>query len=246
MTDCEVPINQELLTKVLAGISPDSVLVGGQALAFWVSHYGVQLPAVFSGAISDDADILGQRADVLEIAKRVHGAPELASGRVISALVGQVRIPVRTGEYVNVDVLHKLVGVEPDKVRERASEVTLGDITFLVMHPIDVLHSRIENLAKLKDKQTPQGIEQAKLSLLVANRYTQECAAEGDDGQRHATKVIEHIVSIAKSSAGRRTARDFGIDFLVALPVFAIQAEQFRTIRWPQILKELAKAAECA
>ena len=53
----EVPISEELLKKVLASLSEDSVLVGGQALAYWVSYYGVQLPSQMSGAISDDTYI---------------------------------------------------------------------------------------------------------------------------------------------------------------------------------------------
>lgn len=55
-------------------------MVGGQALAFWVSRYGVELPSdVLIGAISDDADFLGTRKDVIDIARGIHGTPELTS-----------------------------------------------------------------------------------------------------------------------------------------------------------------------
>ena len=228
---------------MLSGISSDSVLVGGQALSFWVTHYGVKLDSpILVGAISQDADILGDRNDIAGIAQKVQGTPSYTPQHVISALIGQVTIPVRPGEFVNVDVLHKLVGVDLGKVRERASEVKLGDTLFLVMHPIDVLQSRVENLAQLREKQTPEGIEQAKLSLLVAAAYIRELAAIVEDGQRHAGKVIERVVVIAKSGAGKRGAKEFGLRFLDALPGFVITSDQFRTMRWPQIVKEIEAA----
>ena len=241
----EVPISQELLAIALSDISPESVLVGGQALAFWVSHYGVALPGptVLVGAISDDADILGVRNDIAAIASKVRGVPSYTPQHAISALVGQVTIPVGADEFVNVDVLHRLVGVDVGKVKERASEVKLGGTLIRVMHPIDVLQSRIENLAQLKDKQNPEGVEQAKLSLLVAGAYIGELAAMDEDGQRHASKAIEYIVGIAKTGAGKCGAKEFGLRFLDALPGFVITSDRFRAIRWPQIVKEINTAA---
>ncbi|WP_162049942.1 hypothetical protein [Fluviibacter phosphoraccumulans] len=55
MTKQEAPISRELLQQVLASLSSESVLIGGQALAFWVNHYKVQLPSVLTGAIREVA-----------------------------------------------------------------------------------------------------------------------------------------------------------------------------------------------
>lgn len=244
-TQVEVSIPQDLLEKILASVTPNAVLVGGQSLAFWVSHYGVQLPPQFQvGAISDDADFLGGREDVTSIARRVDGIPEYTSQRFMSALVGQVKIPLSRLEYVNVDVLHRLVGLTAQSVRERASIVTVGSTEFLVMHPLDVFLSRIENLAQLADKQNPQGIEQAKLGVLVAHNYIEEIAKELPDGQKHALKTIEYVVKVAKSGAGRKVSRDFGIDFRGAIPGYAIIVEAFHKVRYPQILQELQPPAK--
>lgn len=207
------------------------------------SHYSVKLPSpILLGAISDDADFLGNKEDLTAIAKAVGGVPEFTSSRFVSALVGQVKIRITPLEFVNVDVLHKLVGLDAAVVRQRAATATLGATEFRVMHPIDVFQSRIENLAQLHNKQTPEGIEQAKLAVLVADQFVREVAETGDEGQRHASKIIEHIVSIAKSGAGRKAAREFGVDFRGALPGYAIKSDKFRQIRWPQILTEVAHA----
>ena len=214
--------------------------MGGQALAYWVNYYQVQLPSQMPGAISDDADILGTREDVLAIAKNTQGASTFQPQHSLSALVGHVTIPVSDATYVNVDVLHRLVGIQSAQVRDHAAEVGLEEIKFRVMHPIDVLISRIENLANLPDKQNEEGVLQMRLAIMVAAQYIRDVSEHFVDGERHAMKVIEKIVSLAKSGSGRKCAKNFGIDFLAALPGFLITNQNFREIRWPQILRELA------
>lgn len=240
MIETEVAITPELLERVLREVTSDAVLVGGQALAIWVEYYDIEVTApVLVGAISDDADFIGSRADLAAIAKAVSGIPEYVSPRVISALVGQVKIRVAPSEFVNIDVLHKLVGLDAADVRRRASEATLGTTDFFVMHPLDVLCSRVENLANLVEKQGPQGIEQTRLAVLVARAAIEEMAAESKEGQRTALNAVEYVVRIGKSGAGRKVTKEFGIDFRGGVPSYAIKSEAFHKNRWPQILLEL-------
>lgn len=243
MTDTEVAVSQEQLASILSNVTPGAVLVGGQALAFWVAHYGVSLPVGLVGAISDDADFLGTRADVEAIAQGVGGRSSYPPKRAMTALIGQVTVPVAPGEYVNVDVLHRLIGLDGDQVRDHAAEVELDSVTFQVMHPMDVLQSRVANLATIKDKQNAQGIEQTRLSLQVARAYIAEIAAVPEHGQRHAVKLIEHVVTIARSGSGRRVARKFGIEFRAAIPHHLVASTAFQTRRWPQIVNALETAA---
>lgn len=236
----EAPISKELLQQVLVSLSSQSVLIGGQALAFWVNHYKVQQPSVLTGAISDDADILGTRDDLKSIALKTKGIAEYEPQHSLSALIGHVTIPISEKLFVNVDVLHKIVGIKADQVRDHASTGELGDIRFRVMHPIDVLISRTENLATLSDKQNDEGIAQLRLAIMVSAQYIRELSELPEDGQKHAMRVIERIVKLAKSGSGRKCAKQFGICFLDALPGFAISNPSFQTTRWPQIVKELS------
>lgn len=236
----EVSIPPDLLEKILASTTPNAVLVGGQALAFWVARYGIALPSQFQvGAISDDADFLGDRRDIQSIAAQTRGVLEYAPRHAVTALVGQVTIPLSGTEFVNVDVLHQLVGLPAKVVRERASSVNIGKAQFQIMHPLDVFLSRIENLSQLKEKQNPQGIEQAKLGVLVAHSFIEETARDSENGQKDAVKLIEYVVKVAKSGAGHRVSRDFGIDFRAGIPAYAIKCKAFREIRFPQIFAEL-------
>lgn len=160
----------------------------------------------------------------------------------MTAIAGQVIIRLDQNEFLNIDVIHRVVGIDANAIRERALQAEFEGVSFRVMHPLDVLKSRIENLATLQDKQTPEGITQAKLSLQVANKFITRIA-DHIDGQKSALKAIEAIITIAKSSAGCKCAREFGIDFFQAIPRNAIKDEQFHQMRWPRLVKELDKCA---
>jgi hypothetical protein len=236
----EAVFTPEQLQHLLSKADSATVLVGGQALVFWVDYYGVPTsPEKRAEGISSDADFLGDRNLVGRLAEGVHGKASYPSQHAITALVGQVTIPLSENEFLNVDVIDRIVGIDADAVRKRAVQAQLGDVQFLVMHPLDVLQSRIENLAQLADKQTDEGIDQALLSVQVAKFYI-EAIALAEDGEHLALKAIEHVVSIAKSSAGRKVSTEFGIEFLSGLPVQAIQNERFLTRRWPRIVEELS------
>jgi len=239
----EAPISKELLQQVLASLTSESVLIGGQALAFWVNHYKVRLPSVLTGAISDDADILGTRDDLKSIALKAKGIAEYEPQHSLSALIGHVTIPISEELFVNVDVLYKVVGIKADQVRDHASTGELGDVRFRVMHPIDVLISRTENLATLTEKQNDEGITQLRLAIMVSAQYIKELSEHPEGGQKHAMKVIERVVKLAKSGSGRKCAKQFGARFLDALPGFAISNVSFQQTRWPQIVEELTSLA---
>lgn len=243
MNEKEISISPELLEKVLSSVTPDAVLVGGQALFIWVSHYKIDFASgPLVGSISDDADFLGNRSDVAAIAHSVSGKPKFPTEREMTALVGQVKINVTPTEFVNVDVLHRIVGMTADMVKKNASEVMLGETRFFVMHPLHVLLSRVENLAQLEAKQNEVGVEQTRLATLVAREYITQIAKE-QDGSRHALKAVEQVVSIAKSSAGKKASRQFGISFFSAIPKYAIENETFHVMRWPRLCVELNEAA---
>jgi len=235
----EVNTPPELFEKIISGLSDSAILVGGQALAFWVDEYDINWQETsLIGSISDDSDFLGSKADVRAIARATSGQLEMASPERITSLVGIVQIGVGNNEFVNVDVLHKLYNLDAEKVRARAPVVTIGNKTILVMHPLDVLKSRIENLSGLSSKQNIEGVDQASLAIKVARAYIIDLAS---DNASKALKATEEVVSIAKSGAGQRVASKFQLNFLLAIPADAIENEGFHQHRWPQIQQELSE-----
>src|SRR6185437_13447970 len=126
----------------------------------------------------------------------------------------------------------------------RAIEMDIPDIGRLrVIHPVDVLDSRIQNLHLLPEKRNDAGIAQARLALGVARGFiAREVTTRGE---RVGLKLLERIAEIAADIAAVRVFLLYGIDPLEAVPL-----EQFRTttalhrVRWPQILAEVTRKRE--
>jgi hypothetical protein len=126
----------------------------------------------------------------------------------------------------------------------RAIEMKMPNIGHLrVIHPIDVLDSRIQNLHLLPEKRTDAGIAQARLAVDVARAFIRQEVATRDE--RAGLKLLERIADIASDIAAVRVFLLHDIDPLKAVPL-----EDFRTtsslhkVRWPQIVAEVGGKRE--
>lgn len=261
-----VPFTEEKLNQILEIVREDGVLVGGQALAAWVGFYNIPLPdmphpystqATFDvGAltphlkaepcavpISSDSDFMGDRELVARISQRIKSShPHWQLRSALSSLHGVVELNLNSDTYMSIDIIHKVAGLEGSRVRDRSlSTQTPSGITFRLMHPLDVLASRVYNIAHFEEKQNDNGRMQLALALQVAKCYILGTKDDPDLGEKTALKQIEEIVRLAKSTEGR-IARAFGADYRIAIPANEIKNERFQTIRWPQIQVELGNA----
>jgi hypothetical protein len=238
----------ETIQKLLGAGGDDLVLVGGQALAFWVdqyrlSHHDPKLPA-----ISNDVDFLSRSAGdkdvVSKLADAISGEAVFPSKRALTALVGQAIIDISDDEYINVDVIHKLIGLNGDTVRKRAVRVASGKgrSTFLVMHPLDVLHSRLANLHQLPDKQNDKGRMQLALAIDVGREFLRSAAKEAKPGETAAGRsplqgYVSAIERMATDDAGRKVAKRHGLHVADAIDPHLIPPGPFWTKRWPGLQK---------
>ncbi|MGH8674434.1 MAG: hypothetical protein ACREVG_09010 [Burkholderiales bacterium] len=203
------------------------MLVGGQALAFWLAWFEIDIsdgPRVY---VSRDADFLGMREHVEAFARAIHGTAVYAPKRGFTALLGAVRRSA-TSRETGVDVLHKIVGLDADAVRRRAVELTHPrdpTLRFLVMDPFDCLFSRIENLRRLAEKRNEVGIWQARKAIEVCRAYIQGLIR--DDSERKAIKVATALFRLAGSAAGLQAYARFGLDILEGGPLEDLSSETF-------------------
>lgn len=245
----EASFTRTTLAALLKAAGRSGVLVGGQALAVWVDYFGIDASwgASQEAVITRDVDFLGDRALVERVAKALPGRTVFPPRRALTALVGQVEIPQPGDTFLNVDVIHKVIGVDAEGIRKRAVEIEFEQrgetIRFAVMNPVDVLRSRLANLAKLADKQTPEGVRQVRLAIQVVRHFIARVADEGDpaEGQNRALKAIEIVAKLARSAGGRKARDAFGVDFVAAIPADCIKSEGFRKERWPRLLTQLEK-----
>jgi hypothetical protein len=209
-------------------VSAGAVLVGGQALAFWVAWLGVRIKGAPRAYISGDADFLGSREHVARFAAAIGGKATYPGRRGMTALAGAVE--KRAGAAtVGVDVLHRLVGLDAEGVRRRAVEVTHpadATVRFRVMDPVDCLVSRLENLRRLAAKRDAAGAWHARLAVAVCRAYAEELLRLGEE--RKAVRVATALFRLAGSAAGLQAYARHGVDLLEAIPVERFHGAGFK------------------
>ncbi len=237
----EAPLDVEDVRKILSICSPAGLLVGGQALAFWADYLQVERPESLVSGVTADADFIGDAALASTLGKRLGWQTWIPALDDSTPQTGKVTHRTESGGVKQVDFLSGVAGLTTKDLVRRAIEVDIPDIGRLrVIHPLDVLDSRIQNLHLLPEKRNAAGIAQARLALGVARAFI---AREVETrGERVGLKLLERIAEMAIDIAAVRVFLLYGIDPLEAVPL-----EQFRTttalhtVRWPQIVAEVTR-----
>jgi hypothetical protein len=238
----------EVFARLVRTAGTRAVLVGGQALAFWVRRYDLALPQQFT-TVSADTDWLvqssGDKRAVERFARTIRGRTWFPSEHALTALVGQAFFDVSDDEFINVDVIFKVLGIDAEAVRRRAVEAVHEGETLLVMHPLDVLRSRLVNLYRLVEKQTPKGCMQLAMAIDVARCFLREQASMLPTASLARRSPLQGYVSaieqMALEDAGRKVAKRFGLHVCDAIDPSLIPAGPFWTKRWPQLRKLMSK-----
>jgi hypothetical protein len=227
------------MQKILAICSPRGLLVGGQALAFWADHLAVDLPTELSPLVTADADFIGDSTLAEELGARLEWTTWLASLDDATPQTGKVTKREKGGGVKQVDFLSGVVGMTTKDVVRRAVDLDVPEVGLVrLMHPVDVLDSRIQNLHLVPDKRTPAGIAQAKLAIDVVRAFLAHVIVK--QGERSGLKLVERVVAIAEDIAAVRVFLLYGIDPLLAVPVESFRTTtNFHQKRWPQIVTAL-------
>lgn len=226
----EASFDAATVDLLLSNMGTDMVLVGGQALAFWMSRYGVQRG---HAAISNDGDALGEVARAIALAKAIKARVELPDKASLTTIVAQLRLPAPDGKERNVDVLHKLYTVAglkkssifTKRVIEDSVKVEWRPGRFIkVMEPFDVLESRAHNAVGLIDVKGPHVLTQGAWAVQVAREALLRIAAASGSTQDRLGNKIQRVYTLARSQVGRRLLTEHGIELLDAIDVHALKA----------------------
>jgi hypothetical protein len=194
--DIEAPLAAEEVRKILSICSPRGLLVGGQALAFWADHLEVERPPTLVSSVTADADFIGDSTLAKELGKRLGWQTWIPSLDESTPQTGKVTHRTKSGGVKQVDFLSGVVGLNTKDLARRAVEMEVPGIGHLrVIHPIDVLDSRIQNLHLLPEKRTDAGIAQAQLSVNVARMFIRREVESR--GERIGLKLLERVADIA-------------------------------------------------
>ena len=242
----EVRVPPDLLGRILELAGTDMILVGGQALAFWAAYYHTTAPSI---AITKDVDLLGTREDVERLARGLGGRAVFPHKKEMTLLVGQVMKDLPGGDYVNIDVIFRVYGnITTDAITARAVLAESRAGRFRVMHPLDVLQGRLENVHGLPVKQDEHGVAQLRLAVEMARKFvsdigSQEATVAGKATRPVALRHLARIEGLALSDAGRKVAKRYGVHVADAIdpsPVAHIKA--FVSRKLPRLLKLMSDA----
>ncbi len=235
------PLSPHEVATILAICASRVLLVGGQALAFWADHLGVARPAPLTSSVTADADFIGDSALARELGTRLGWKTWIPTLDDATPQTGKVTRRASDGGIKRVDFLSGVIGLTTKDIERRAVEVKVPSIGRLrVMHPIDVLDSRIQNLHLLPEKRNEHGIAQARLAVDMARAYLRREIAS--HGERAGLKLLERITAIAADISAVRVFLLYGVDPLLGVPI-----DEFRTTpglherRWPQVLRDVAR-----
>jgi hypothetical protein len=230
LPDGEAPLDGAILQAFLRGMGTEMVLVGGQALAFWMDRYGI---APQGATISNDGDALGRLDQAERIARDLRALLVRPSDRALTALVAQIRIPIGTqGQVRNIDVLHLLFSVGGLRKSREFTDAVWRDSVEMewqpgqrlrVMHPLHVLESRVHNAVGLLGDKGPHVLTQARWAIEVARAAMLRVLAQPSEQERLGV-MLQQVYRLARSRAGRQLMREHGIETLLAVPVKQIRA----------------------
>jgi hypothetical protein len=239
--ETEAPLTAEDVQKILSICSPRGLLVGGQALAFWADHLQTERPVDLVSGVTADADFIGDSSLAKDLASSLGWKIWIPALDDSTPQTGKVTHRTKSGKVKQVDFLSGVAGLTTKDLARRAIEMEMPHIGHLrVIHPLDVLDSRIQNLHLLAEKRTVAGIAQARLAVDVARAFIRQEVATRDE--RAGLKLLERVADIAGDIAAVRVFLLYGIDPLRAVPL-----EDFRTtstlhkVRWPQIVAQVSE-----
>lgn len=245
----QLPLSSDEVRQILENSSENAVLVGGQALALWSQIYHVLPPHELTGGISADIDFIGSVSAAKAVGQALNrNGASWTLHRVdpgdATPQTAKLSLTVQDAGYKEIDFLGAIVGVDTGKVKARAVEMKLPGLPrgLRIIHPIDLLASRLHNLADIPSKRDAQGVAQGRLAISVVRAFISQ--AHSTLGERDVFPFIEEIRRIALDKKLGRVYYEYGFDVLSAVPVELFKNEDFLSKRWPQIQTLVAERRE--
>ena len=202
------------------------IIVGGYALEFYANRYGVGIDTEHPTA-TRDLDILGSSQDAQRLQELLsftfdskilvdindHGSPNTA---VISIHIDGEEEPLI------IDYLAFMEGLKSKEVKARAIAFELpsssGKDTYkiVVMHPLDVLISRVVNIVRLPSKQHSRALAQVDLAIDMIRAWFSKLEAAKQETMIQET--VKEIVKFAQSKDGKSALSKYGKNVMQAIP----------------------------
>lgn len=233
------PSDLPKLFHALQKATQPAILVGGQSLTFWVDYFKIPASPSDTPYLTQDADVLATKHDARIVATELQGILRIPEPDDHTPNTAIVTYKTPDGRTLFIDFMGTLIGLTNEEIRKLAVELEHPDYGFIrILHPTLVLKSRIVNLYRLSSKRDTNGIEQARLAVLVAKAFFENYVASGYAGNKPDRYLIDRVVwleKLALSDAGMFVFTQWKIDVMGAAPIKIITDKKFHTEHWPRL-----------
>lgn len=242
---------RELLIQ-LQTASPDIVLVGGQAVNLWATHYAdaTERWQSLRPYASRDIDFFGSRLEVLNCASQLGGEARVNRDFDSSPNTGIVTV-LHRGQRLQIDFLATVFGLSDDDIVSTAVDFKgkgeLAGVELKVLNPVLCLEGKIKSLQNLPQAGR-QDAKHSLLSVLSSREYLSELCQDMEP--RVGLKAVERILRLGGTESSLNAWYKIGLRAELALPVEQLRSYQdpiwqkFIQIRLPQAMEALQTRRE--
>ncbi len=249
------PLPQQEVERIVRALEPLSVerrivLVGGQAVAFWMRFLGPKgtEPGLLDPLTSKDIDFEGSARAAKEAAALLVGEARLAGIDEHTPNTGVVTFVDSAGHKREIDFIDSPLGLRARDVRNTAIQLVVGGrgrVPVWVMHPERRMESRIYN-ADLLGKTQPLARRQLDASILCARVWSRVLIAEAPAEREPVRAVLRLNERVFRKCLRDRSFRNVLLDLDVD-PFAAVLVDddrlpdRFRSVRYPQMVERLTE-----
>ncbi len=238
--------------EVFSHLPEGCPVVGGQAVAWWASKYGITGEGD-KPITSGDIDFWGGREDLDALARALHRRPILPDKREMTFWVGAVEIRIN-GEQTLAEFLHVVPGLDipyPEKASIR-QEFSIAGVnkTIPVLTPISLALTKLYALWRFNQENRFDALH-LEVCLKCSRAFLSELL--GQQEVRLVLRDCERLITAHESSkAFRRLETEYQFSILSGIPVEAMKQasvdrdqsaenrarlSKFLELRWKRVIK---------
>ncbi len=180
------------------------LLVGGQAVNLWALYYRDRT-ADLAPFVSRDADVLGDRATLVELGKLAGAKPQFFPLKPPSNEVGVVIAKDSNDAPMLIEVLRYVRGPTNEELKDPVYTMALGETQVRVPGPITLLQAKLANLAEINQSGRQDGRHVVILCRLLP-AYLEDLRAAAMAGRLEERKLIgflERLLTVVSTKTAK-------------------------------------------
>ncbi len=193
--------------------------------------------------VTFDVDFVGSQAVANALSVALRWRLYLPSMEDSTPQTAKVSITLPDGGIKQIDFFCSIAGLDTVSIEARAVDLVLANGAHIrVLHPLDVLESRLRNVDPLPSKQDAAGRAQMKLAVGVMAKFLRVLLAK--ESVQMVLEAVERVADIALDPRLSLVLLAEGIDLLAEVPVPEINSVPFRGRRWPRLVAAQSRLAK--